>query len=133
MKFFKWAKDGGPESTVSGFFFIEIKSLFSIALLKFEGASRNAYHEHAFNSISWLIWGHLAEYDEVSRFAKNAWHPNVYFPGDIIRTRRSTFHRVESTGTSWVLTFRGPWSKTWREYTPEGGYRTLTHGRKEAV
>ena len=132
MKLFKWRKDGGPESTVSGLFFVEIKKLFSIALLRFEGASRNAYHDHAFNSISIMLKGQLTEYDETDRFCKAAPFPNVYLPGDIIRTGRSTFHRVESEGVSWVLTFRGPWANTWREYrSDEQKYVTLTHGRKE--
>lgn len=45
-------------------------------------------------------------------------------------TKRKTFHRVVSEGTSWVLSFRGPWSKTWREYDPaSGNTTTLGHGR----
>ena len=35
MKLFQISKDGGAESTVWGLFLIEIKSLFSIALLCF--------------------------------------------------------------------------------------------------
>lgn len=40
MKLFKKMKDGGKESTVTGYWLIECKSLFSIVLLKFEGDSR---------------------------------------------------------------------------------------------
>ena len=49
MKLFKYMKDGGPESTVWGYFLIEIKSLFTIVLLHFKNGSREAYHNHAFN------------------------------------------------------------------------------------
>ena len=52
-------KDGGPESTVTGYWLIEYKPLFSIVLLKFEGKSRDAFHTHAFNSLSWLISGNF--------------------------------------------------------------------------
>src|ERR1041385_5982109 len=57
MKLFYRGKDGGPESSVTGWWLIEAKKMFSIALLKFEGASMEAYHDHAFNSISWVLRG----------------------------------------------------------------------------
>jgi len=47
MRLFQKAKDGGPESPVDGYFLIEIKSLFSIALLKFNNGGRENYHTHA--------------------------------------------------------------------------------------
>lgn len=126
MKLFTWMKDGGPESRVSGFWLIEFKPLFSIALLKFEDGSRAAYHTHAFNSVSWLLKGTLIE-DILNG------HVRVYGSGPIpIITKRNTFHKVTSLGTSWVLTFRGPWSKTWKEYLPiTDKLIRLTNGRKE--
>ena len=57
MKLFKKMKDGGPHSTVTGYWLIEWKAVFSIVLLKFEGKSRETFHTHAFNCISWLISG----------------------------------------------------------------------------
>lgn len=51
MKILSWEKDGGPDSKVHGFYLIEIKSLFSIVFLKFEGKSREAFHDHAFNAV----------------------------------------------------------------------------------
>ena len=124
MKFFSYGKDGGPESTVSGFWFVEIKSLFSIVILKFENGSREAYHEHAFNSRSWLLKGMLVEY--IRPGIMNAYRPSR----TPIKTERTTFHMVKSVGTSWVFSIRGPWSKTWREFR-QGQLVTLTHGRKE--
>jgi hypothetical protein len=139
MKFLKKMKDGGAESSVTGYWLVEIKSLFSIVLLKFEGESRDAYHEHAFNCVNWLIKGQLLESVRAEdrtnykpgeikaasiRFYKPSWKP--FFIG------RDRFHKVDSCKTSWVLSFRGPWSNTWKEYLPaEERYRTLTHGRKE--
>ena len=112
MKFLTVCKDGGPESTVTA---IEIKSLFSIMFLKFEGRSRDVFHTHAFNCISWLLKGRLTEWfmDYVFYDYYPSWRP--------IRTYRHTRHKVDSDGTSWVFTIRGPWLD---------GNQTLTHGRK---
>lgn len=141
MKFFAWRKDGGPESTVSGLFFIEIKNLFSVALLKFEDGSRDAFHGHAFNSVSWVLRGKLYEHMGPNpaymacyfnpRSEEGEWQ--IYRPSfRPVKTRRDTFHKVVSKGTTWVLTFRGPWSDTWVEYDPKTfKYTTLTHGREE--
>ena len=47
-------------------------------------------------------------------------------------TRRDTFHKVVSSGRTWVLTFRGPCADHWHEYLPsEGRMVQLTHGRVE--
>lgn len=125
MKLFSYGKDGGPESTVTGFWLIEIRSLFSIALLRFKHGSRDSYHSHAFNCVSWLLKGNLKEYNLDS--SKRLYKPSI----KPIVTKRSTFHKVYSAGTSWVLTFRGPWSKTWKEYNPvTNTYITLSYGRK---
>lgn len=125
MKLFSKGKDGGPESTVTGYWLIEWKRLFSIVLLKFEGASREAYHNHAFNSVSWLLKGELMEYTRGD-------DPNciLYSPHIVpIRTYRETLHKVNSNGISWVLSFRGPWVDSWNEIT-EVGEQTLVSGRK---
>lgn len=125
MKLFKWCKDGGPESTVSGFFFVEIKSLFSIVLLRFSNGSRDAYHDHAFNCISWVLKGQLSEL--LLHSSKHI----IYTPSlKPVITKRDTFHKVVSSGTTWVISFRGPWSKTWNEYHPSTEeHVTLSNGR----
>lgn len=124
MRIFHKRKDGGHQSKVTGYWLIEIKSLFSIALLHFEDGSREAYHSHAFNCISWLFSGKLTEYNLDGTM-------NVYEPGvKPVFTYCNTFHKVVSSGDTWVLTFRGPWSKTWQEYLPDKKvYEVLTHGR----
>lgn len=122
MKLF--GKDGGPESTVWGYFF-ELKRLFSVVLLRFERGSREAYHSHAFHSLNWVLRGHLTEYHLDGR--KVTYRPSPW----PVLTRRGTFHKVYAEERSWVLSLRGPWARTWREYIPGRGFRTLTHGRKE--
>lgn len=129
MKFLSYGKDGGPESTVHGYWLIEIKGLFSIVLLKFENGSRDAYHNHAFNAVSWVLSGQLIEYfPEMPPEFGEAYSPS-FKP---VVTPRTLFHKVVSQGNTWVLSFRGPWTKTWREWSPKTGiFTTLTHGRKE--
>lgn len=125
MKFFSKAKDGGPDSTVTGYWLIEWKGLFSIALLRFDHGSREAFHNHAFNSLSWVLTGELREehMNGTVEFHNRSLAPIV--------TKRRTFHRVFSSGTSWVLTFRGPWRKHWWEYDPNKHvYTQLRDGRK---
>ena len=129
MKFFKKMKDGGAESTVTGYWLVEIKSWFSIVLLKFEGKSREAYHTHAFNCWNWLISGGLKEnkIDGTQRFYESSKSSRFF------KISREDFHKVDSiTPASWVLSFRGPWSDHWQEFLPqEGRFRILTHGRQE--
>lgn len=132
MRILQVSKDGGPESTVWAYWLFEIKWLGSIVLLKFEDGSRAAYHSHAFNSVSWLLSGELVEFHDADTiqdfFDQVEWHsPSWLFP---ILTFRTTKHKVVSKGRSWVLSFRGPWAKTWVERTPDGKETVLTHGRK---
>lgn len=125
MKFLSYGKDGGPKSNVSGFWFLEIKDLLSSALLRFSDGSRDQYHSHAFDSLSWLVFGKLSE--ELLTGEVIEYHPSLW----PIVTRRSTFHRVRSCGTSLVFTLRGPWSKTWLEFdSVTRVLTTLTNGRR---
>lgn len=127
MKFLFKRKDGGSESTVTGYWLIEIKSLFSICLLKFDGASREAFHNHAFNSIAWVVKGAITENMLDGRVKR---HKASFKPFIV---KRSDFHKVDSDdGVTWVLNFRGPWTKTWKEFRPlENRFVTLAQGRKE--
>ena len=121
-------KDGGEDSTVTGYWLIEWKTLFSIVVLKFEGNSRPMYHTHAFNCFSWVIKGHLTE--NVLAIVRNysVGHPASFMP---FITKRTRFHKVDSTGTTWVLSFRGRWTDRWQEYNPKTNkFITLTDGRK---
>lgn len=124
MRLMYWGKDGGPDSTVWGFWPIEIKSLFSVALLKFENGTRECFHTHAFNAISWVLKGEL--YECFLNQRKGPIHRPSWKP---ILTKRTDFHKVISFGRTWVLTFRGPWVDTWFEFA-NNRKTTLTHGRK---
>lgn len=101
---------------------IEIKSLFSVVLLRFKDGSREAYHDHAFNALSWVLKGRFIE-------KKLGGEETLYTPSLKPKvTKRDNFHKVISQGETWVLTLRGPWSKTWHEYK-NNKMVTLTSGR----
>lgn len=134
MKIFSKMKDGGPESRVWGYFLIEWKKLFSIVLLHFKDGSREAYHSHAFNAISWVLSGRLDENRLVEKHENCTMCAFRTFTPSIIPvwTPRSNMHKVSSTGDTWVISFRGPWAKYWQEYLPgEDRFVTMTHGRVE--
>lgn len=118
--------DGGPKSTVTGYWLAEFKRLFSVVLLKFGHGSRDEYHSHAFTSINWVLRGKVVEHDLDGTM-------KVYKPSLCpVVTRRRTFHRVVSEGTTWVFSLRGPWAKWWVEWSPiTGQFKTLTGGRRE--
>jgi hypothetical protein len=137
-------KDGGEQSRVWCWGF-EFKRLFSVLLLKFDEGSREAFHTHAFNSVSLVLRGALHEVQMLAPPANDdgtttahkcvtlmhciphtpSWRP--------VFTYRDTFHMVEGRArATWVLTLRGPWADNWREFLPEGArHIRLTHGRRE--
>jgi hypothetical protein len=115
--------DGGKDSGVTAYFLIEWKILFSIGILRFNKGSREAYHNHAFNALTWWLSGFVKEIktDGSHRY----WWPTI-FPK---YTSRNNFHKVEAERVTYALTFRGPWKDTWNELK-DGETITLTHGRK---
>lgn len=145
MKLLAKRKDGGPDSNVTGYWLIEWKSVFSIALLQFSQGSREAFHSHAFNSISWVLKGEIQEH---RKYAYDLpWYVQLFVRvGGVagttvtdykpsfkpVHTTRDNLHKVFGIApATWVLTFRGPWAKTWREEFPDGRVVTLTDGRIE--
>lgn len=125
MKLFTKLKDGGPDSPVDAYFLIEWKSVFSIALLKFNKGMRETHHSHAFNALTWFLSGRMDEQDidgTVCRYTRSV-VPKV--------TMCTKTHRVEALEDSWCLTVRGPWTNYWTEYDEyTGEFCTLTHGRE---
>jgi hypothetical protein len=123
-------KDGGPDSKV-WCWGIESKRFGSVLFLKFGAGSREAWHSHAFNAISWVLSGAGLKEIELglSRPRVTLYHPSI----TPVHTYRETFHQVHGLSeATWVLSFRGPWMDEWREHN-EHGAQTLTHGRKVVV
>ncbi len=129
MKFFKKMTDGGPESNSIGYFFCEIKSLFSIVLLKFTGKTREVFHEHAFHCLGWVVKG---EIKETLIDGRTFTHTPSFIP---FLVSRRDYHQVDSiTPTTWVFSIRGPWKDTWRECKDDlSDNYELTHGRKRVA
>jgi len=128
--------DGGKDSGVTAYFLIEWKILFSIGVLHFKKGSREAYHTHAFNALTWWLKGKVTEaklnaifcgqlttqYEDITKDFKPSIIPKF--------TSRGNFHKVIAHENTYALTFRGNWKKTWMEFK-NGRLITLTHGRKE--
>ncbi len=127
-------KDGGEESKVYGYWLFESKTYGSIVLLNFKEGSREAYHTHAFNSVSWVLYGMLQE-DFLHRSDRLFYIPSLkYIPSfKPIFTYKDTFHKVSGLArNTWVLSFRGAWVGKWLEYLPTSNKTiTLTKGRKQ--
>lgn len=127
MKLFHKSYDGGPDSGVTGYWLIECKSLFSVVLLNFSAGSRDAYHNHAFNAVTWWLKGDVVEhfYSPANKEKAKNWKPSLlpkYTP-------RSNFHKIYAGNKgAWALSFRGPWAKTWQEHK-NGETYTLSQGR----
>ena len=128
MKLFHKAKDGGNESNVTGYWLIESKRFFSIVLLCFNKGSREAFHSHAFNALSWIIKGELEEHVKQGGVYSIVKILPSFIP---IFTSRERMHKVYGVADkTWALSFRGPWTNTWKEYLPkEQKEITLTNGR----
>ncbi len=128
MKLFYKGHDGGNESNVTGYWLIESKRFFSIVLLCFHRGSREAFHNHAFHAVSWILKGRL--YEEVLDSSEQS--GNLSPSLKPIFTSKSRMHKVFGIADkTWVISFRGPWDNTWKEFLPkEKRFSTLTHGRK---
>lgn len=120
--------DGGEKSGVTAFFLIEWKPIFSIAILKFTPGSREAYHSHAFNGLTWWLKGKVTE----KRLNKDDTITSKTFTPSLKPkyTPRDNCHKVIAHTNTYALTFRGPWQDTWYEII-DGKKITLTHGREK--
>ncbi len=116
--------DGGNNSGVTAFFLIEWKVLFSIGILRFNKGTREAFHNHAFNALTWWLSGSVTE-------QKKDGQEKDFMPSLIPKyTSRDNCHKVKAHKITYALTFRGSWRDTWNEYRGDK-FITLTHGRIE--
>src|SRR5271156_4188694 len=115
MRFFEKVKDGGPDSLVTAYVLVEIKSLFSIMVLRF-GGTREAYHSHAFNALTLWLKGRVYEF---TPFMPRSDRQRPWYAGQWKYTPRGLMHKIRPIGSAWALTIRGPWENTWQEYLPE--------------
>lgn len=123
--FFKYSYDGGKDSGVTGFWLVECKWLFSIVILHFKKGTRESYHSHAFNALTWWIYGSVLEH-LLGDSESIKWYPSI-FPK---YTPKENFHKIEALEDSYAISFRGPWENSWYEYQDKKGYTKLGWGRK---
>lgn len=123
MKFFQKSPDGGKDSGVTAYFLFESKRFGSVAFLRFNKGTREAFHSHAFNAFTWWIKGSVTEEHLTKEPIK--WYPS--FKPKF--TSRGCFHKIVADEVTWAFTIRGPWKDTWQE-SRNGELVTLTHGRK---
>lgn len=125
MRFFSKTKDGGKDSTVDAYFLFEIKGFISVALLRFNKGSRNNFHSHAFNALTWFIRGDMREVllcGQEKKY-KRSLLPKI--------TKKECMHKVVAEEVSWCFTVRGKWEDKWQEVDPKTGATiTLGNGRE---
>lgn len=137
-RFFYKKPDGGNDSGVTGYFLLEWKILFSIGILHFKKGTREAYHNHAFNALTWWLKGKVIEHKLNASFDGNEKLitqfediKKEYKPSLIPKfTSRYNFHKVEALEETYAITFRSWWTDTWMEFKNNRIIK-LTHGRKE--
>lgn len=131
MRILEKCKDGGKDSPVDAYFLIEIKSLFSIAILKFNKGSREEFHTHAFDALTWFIKGDIIE-EGMLEVSGAFWPKYTPYKRSLLPkvTTKDNLHRVIAHEDSWCLTIRGKWQDTWTEYNQNTvTTTTLTHNR----
>ncbi len=122
IKLFKKSHDGGPNSGVTGYWLIEWKLGFSIVILRFSKGSREAFHTHAFNALTWWAKGSVEEHFADGSTPKT-WKPSLKPKF----TPKSCYHKIIGKEVSWAFCIRGPWEKTWKEKRKNGEF-FLTFG-----
>lgn len=81
--------------------------------------------------MTWFIKGDIKEIrlldgKEVTTMYSRSLLPKV--------TKKDNMHKVYANKTSWCLTVRGKWDKTWNEINPDTSeIITLTNGRKVVI
>ena len=125
IKLFHKSYDGGEDSGVTGYWLIEWKEGFSINLLKFSKGSREAFHSHAFDALTWWLKGEVRE-EFLNGNNPITWKPSVKPKF----TPKQNFHKIIGVKDSWAFCIRGKWDETWQE-SKGGETYTLTHGRKK--
>lgn len=117
--------DGGADSGVTAYI-VESKFLGSVALLKFNAGTREAFHSHAFNAITLWLKGRVVELTPMDDHGS---YQRYWKAGQWKYTPRELTHKIcVLKEGAWALTFRGPWKNTWKEIR-KGEEVTLTHNR----
>lgn len=124
------------ELSATQFILFEHKKLFSIIFFYFKGDGwQDRFHTHAFNAVSFKIFGQYMERTLV-RWWPNDWTGYIhcetrekprtefirYFP-------RDCYHKIGPSNGCMTMLISGPWKPTWKEWK-DGKETVLSWGRK---
>lgn len=116
FSFLKYNKFMFGNQTVSQFVIFECKFLFSIIVFYFHKSesSQDRFHTHAFNALSFKIFGEYSEYildnEKTGEFhIERRIQFFKYFP-------RDSYHKIGNSNGCATLLLSGPWKRTWKEY-----------------
>jgi hypothetical protein len=95
------------------FVLFEHKKLFGILFFYFRGGEQDRFHTHAFNALSFKLFGSYTEgiFDPETKEVRYEERRKVfkYFP-------RDSYHSINNSSGCLTVLFQGPWRKTWKEY-----------------
>jgi len=116
FSFLKYNKFTFGNQVVSQFVIFECKWLFSIIFFYFHksDSSQDRYHTHAFNALSFKLWGKYTEYlllDESSGAFRVRQRTNIFqfFP-------RDSYHKIGDSNGCCTMLLSGPWKNNWKEW-----------------
>lgn len=126
---FRYNKFKFGDQHVSQFVVFEWKYLFSIIFFYFHKSDgvQDRFHTHAFNAISFKLFGQYTEYILLSE------RPNDYFTQR--RTQffkyfpKNSYHKIGNSNGCMTLLLSGRWEKEWKEYVDGGQVIHYTWGR----
>jgi hypothetical protein len=112
LSFLQYNKFIFGDQIVSQFVIFECKWLFSIILFYFHKSegSQDRYHTHAFNALSFKLFGEYNEYvllDEATGEYEVQRRDKIfqYFPSD-------SYHKIGNSTECMTLLISGPWKRT---------------------
>lgn len=129
FSFLKYNRFEFGEQIVSQFVVFECKWLFSIIIFYFHESegSQDRFHTHAFNALSFKLFGnydeHILDSEETGEFHINKRTQFFkFFP-------RDSYHRIANSSGCATILISGPWHKEWKEYI-KGKIQHYNWGRK---
>lgn len=116
FSFLQYNKFEFGKQKVSQFVVFECKYLFSVIIFYFHRSNdtQDRFHTHAFDAISFKLFGSYTEYvllDEKNGNFESKRRTSIFqfFP-------RDSYHMIGNSNGCMTLLFSGPWKKTWKEY-----------------
>lgn len=129
LSILKYNKFKFGKQHISQFVIFECKYIGSIMFFYFHKSdySQDRFHTHAFNAISFKIFGN---YDEHVLINENTGEYEIHKRTNIIKYfPRNSYHRIANSNGCLTLLLSGKWKKQWKEYI-NGEVKFYTWGRK---